>query len=157
MASNEFQREIGSLLSKTFPISERLDDSFNNRYGGFQVSKKPYDFYGCDKNGTLWVLEAKRVKSVRFPLNNLKPHQKTALKSVHANKGNSFVAINWRCGNKGGVSILTTISNYLTVERRVKKEGRKSIKASDFSSFWFLNKIKGGWEIPQKHRIRRLL
>lgn len=156
MSTNIFQREISSLLRQTFPVAYRLDDAFTNREGGFQVSKKPYDFYGCTSMGIYYGAEVKKVQEVRFPIRNLEEHQRTALAKLEDNTALAFIFINWR-SNRAGEAIWIPFGKYCEVEYEVLSTGTKSLKPDDFDEDWFLTRITGGWSIPKTHKLYYLI
>lgn len=133
-----------------------MDDAAGNRYGGYQVSKKPYDFLGATKTGKYWSAEAKKVKEMRFPIRNLEEHQRKALSTVEDNNGLSFIFINWRY-NRAGEAIFITFSEYCEIEYKILSSGRKSLTPNDFDECWFLKRITGGWEVPQEHELYKLI
>ncbi len=157
MASNIFQKEIGKLLDKSFPLSERISDAANNRYGTFQVSRKPYDFYGATKKGILWGTEVKMVKSPRFPIHNIPMHQRDALSKLTDLGCLAFLAINWRCGRTDNNAIFANFSDYADLEYLIISDKRKSTKPLDFPQNWFLHRVTEGWEIPSTHYLYNLL
>lgn len=157
MTSNIFQKEMGKLLEHAFPISERISDAANNRYGSFQVSKKPYDFYGATKEGVLWGTEVKMIKSPRFPVHNIPMHQRDALSKLADLGCMPLLAINWRCGRASNDAILANFSDYADIEYLIISDKRKSLKPQDFPQNWFLHRIVGGWEIPDTHYLYHLL
>ena len=156
MSTNIFQQEVGAFLKANFIIAERLDDAYKNKFGGFQVSKKPYDFFGATKNGIFFGAEAKKIQTVRFPFINLYSHQRDALDLLGKNKCHGFLFINWRY-KQAGEAIWIEYKNYKRIENKVKKLGRKSIKPTDFNKHWFLERISGGWVVPKGHRLKNIL
>lgn len=157
MPTNVFQREVGSLLGSVFVISERVDDAATNRYGTFQVSKKPYDFYGATKHGQLWGAEAKMVKEIRFPIRYLTQEQRESLRKLEDNNCLAFLAINWRY-KQAGETILIPFGEYCNIEYcNVVSNGRKSIKPDDFDEDWFLVRETGGWSIPRNHKLYKII
>jgi penicillin-binding protein-related factor A (putative recombinase) len=156
MSSNIFQQEVGRLLKDSFIVSYRLDDAFKNKFGGFQVTKKPYDFYGATKSGTYFGAEAKKVKSVRFPMSNLYEHQRNALQLLTDNNCYGFLFINWRV-KLSGTAIWITYNEYIKVEEEVRQRGIKSLKPTDFNGHWFLERVSRGWSVPKEHKLRELL
>lgn len=156
MATNVFQKEVGSLLASSFIISERVDDAATNRYGTFQVSKKPYDFYGATKTGKLWGAEAKMVKEPRFPVRYLTQEQRLSLSKLEDNNCLAFVIINWRYP-RTGEAILIPFGEYCLVEYNNISNARKSVKPVDFDEDWFLVRQVGGWIIPKNHKLHHLL
>ncbi|OGC94053.1 MAG: hypothetical protein A2W25_11770 [candidate division Zixibacteria bacterium RBG_16_53_22] len=147
MARNEFEREVGELLRAIYPIAERLDDAAFNRAGQRQVRQKPWDYYGATIDGKFWAAEVKRVKSPRFPLENLKPHQRAGL-IVAASVGLALVFINWRTDRKAGIAIMVPFDTYYQVEQAAMANNRKSLKPKDFDSSWQLERVTGGWKVP---------
>ena len=157
MATNIFQREVGQLLRQSFPIANRLDDAFTNREGGFQVSRKPYDFYGCTSMGTYFGAEAKKVQEIRFPIRNLEEHQRAALSKLEDNTAHAFLFINWRYTHKAGEAIWIPFHQYCAVEYLVLSTGTKSLKPDNFDEDWFLKRVTGGWSIPETHNLYYLI
>lgn len=155
MATNIFQKEMGVFLKDNFIIAERLDDAFKNKFGGFKVSKKPYDFFGATKRGKFWGAEVKKVKTTRFPFRNIPQHQRDALFELETNNCYGFIFINWRLP-RAGKAVWIRYLDYLELENKAKQNNRKSIKAKDFPKHWFLERVTGGWNIPKSHRLRRL-
>lgn len=151
--SNEFQREVSKLLKSTFSIAYRLDDTSGNRGGTFQVSRKPFDFFGATNKGIFWGAESKRVKSERFPIINISPHQRTALIDLHNNNCFAWLFINWRFNHKAGTAIWIPFDEYCEIEYVAIAEDRKSLKASDFKEKWFLSRVTGGWRVPKEHPL----
>ena len=156
MSTNIFQNETGKFLKTHFPIAIRFDDSFKNKYGGFQVTRKPYDFFGATKKGVYFGAEAKKVISVRFPIVNLYEHQRQALAQLEDNKCFAFLFINWRV-QRSGATIWITYKEYKIIENAKLLEGRKSLKPDDFDSKWFLERNSGEWTVPKEHHLRKLL
>ena len=156
MSSNIFQNEVDKFLKNNFPVAIRFDDSGKNKFGGFQVTKKPYDFFGATKKGIYFGAEAKKVQSDRFPLNNLYQHQREALQHLESNKCKSFLLINWR-RQRAGSAIWITYKDYIAIENRILESGRKSVKPTDFEEFWFLERVSGGWIVPETHKLRGIL
>jgi len=152
MARNEFESEIGKFLSDLFPIAERVDDVAFNRYGGHQVKQKPYDYYGCTDLGAIWVAEIKRVKSSRFPIDNLKEHQIAGLSGVAGVRGNAWLFINWRTGGSRGTgqAAWLTYDYYMGIVGKLGE--RKSIKPNDIEAGWMLDRIPGGWSCAPAHK-----
>lgn len=153
--SNEFQREVSRLLKATFSLAYRLDDTSGNRGGTFQVSRKPFDFFGATNKGIFWGAESKRVKSERFPIINISPHQRTALIDLHNNNCIAWLFINWRINKTTGKAIWIPFEDYCEVEYLAISEGRKSIKSLEFDSKWFLDRVSGGWKVPEGHPLRK--
>lgn len=156
MSTNVFQQEVGKLLKLYFPVAERLDDALTNRYGTYQVSKKPYDFFGCTKNGVYWCAEAKMIKVERFPIRNLDTHQRDDLAKVSDNNGLSFVFINWRY-KRAGEAIWITFNEYSEIEYEILSKNIKSLKPNDFDENWFLTRKNNSWEIPPTHNLYNLI
>ena len=153
MARNEFEGEVGKFLKAKFPIAERLDDVAFNRESGRQVSKKPWDFYGASWRGKFWAAEAKRVKSPRFPVDSFRPHQHESLARLEGLGVYAWVFINWRIGESRdtGIAIWVPYSLYMETEKEVTDDGRRSIKATDFTEYWRLSRVTGGWDVPKEH------
>ena len=156
MSTNIFQTETGQLLNRTFPICERFDDAFKNRFGDFRVSKKPYDFFGATKTGKYWGAEAKKVIVGRFPIRNLEEHQRKALSKLEDNNALAFLFINWRV-KRAGETIWIPFEAYCEVEYRVLSKGRKSVTPNDFDEDWFLVRGTGLWTIPPNHNLYHLI
>lgn len=151
--SNEFQQEISKLLKSTFILAYRLDDTSGNRGGTFQVSKKPFDFFGATQKGIFWGAESKRVKSERFPISNISPHQRQALIDLYNNNCLAWLFINWRTNNRTGKAIWIPFEDYCEIEYLAISDNRKSLKIYDFPEKWFLERISGGWKVPKEHPL----
>lgn len=154
--ANDFQIEIGKFLSNRFPVNHRIADSNTNRYGSFQVSQKPFDFFGIYKSGKLFAAEVKRIKAQAFPIRNLKEHQRKALIDVSDNGGLAWVFINWR-ERKDNRAIWIPFDEYCEIEYLIMGEqGRKSLRSEFFDDKWFLKRITGGWEVTNEHPLYRI-
>jgi hypothetical protein len=156
MSTNVFQVEVGNLLRDIFPVSERMDDAAGNRFGGFQVSKKPYDYFGSTTTGRFWCAEAKKVQEIRFPFRNLESHQRIALAKAEDNNALAFVFINWRY-KRAGEAIWITFEDYCNIEYRVLSSNRKSLLPNHFDENWFLTRKTGGWSVPENHNLYKLI
>lgn len=152
MSTNIFQKEVGSFLKENFTIAARLDDSFKNKTGGFQVTKKPYDFYGATFDGKHWGAEAKMVKKTRFPIRNLELHQRDALSSLEDNNCLAFLFINWRY-KLSGKTIWITFSEYSEIEYMALCNNIKSLTPDNFDTDWFLKRQSGKWIVPENHKL----
>lgn len=152
MPSNKFQQEVGQFLTKKFKVSYRLADAAYNRYGQRSVSSKPYDFFGSTETGIIWASEAKKVKSIRFPFTNIYPHQHSSLELIESVGGFAWLFINWRL-TKGGRAIWIPHFEFVQLKIDSEKEGRKSIRCDSVPEQWFLNRIRGGWEVPTTHPL----
>ncbi len=145
--TNEFQKEVGDFLRRYMGVVVRIDDSAGNRYGGWQVTKRPYDYCGIlGRGGIYFAAEAKRVKVPRFAFCLLTEDQRNALLQVTAWLGYAWVFINWRTGRRGGAAIWINYVDYLYIEEQCLNQGRKSIRAEDFPETYHLKRVRGGWE-----------
>lgn len=156
MSTNIFQQETGKFLKTYFPVAERLDDALLNKFGTYQVSKKPYDFFGCTKNGIYWCAEAKKVILERFPIRNIETHQRESLAKVSDNNGLSFLFINWRY-KLSGEAIWITFNEYCEIEYELLSKNRKSLTPNDFDENWFLVRKNPTWIVPPNHYLYNLI
>ena len=153
MARNEFEKEVSDLLKSLFPIAERVDDVAFNRAGGRQVSKKPWDYYGVTQQMHLfWVAEVKRVKATSIPFANFKEHQLQALSNVNKLGLFAWVFINWRIKRLGRAGIAVWLP-YVIFETAIDevKPTRSSLRHDHFHPAWRLERITGGWCVPEEH------
>lgn len=158
--ANIFQQEIGSFLKERYLIAERLDDANRNRNNTFQVSKKPYDYFGALSNGKFWGAEVKKVATTRFPLSNLSQDQRKSLMVLEDNNCLAWIFLNWRFRDKlhrVGYAIWIPFSDYCDVEYLAVSDGRKSLKPSDFDKQWFIGREAARWIVPYYHPLYKLL
>lgn len=150
MSSNNFQNEVGDLLKSRYKIAHRIHDS-PNRYGGYEVSQKPYDFFGATKLGLLWGAEAKRVKSTNFPFRNISEHQAESLLELG---DYGWLFINWRTKKFGGrTGCAIWIPYYEFFHMYQEQIDKQSVGPADFPDIWFLHRMAGGWVVPEKHPL----
>lgn len=127
-----------------------------NKFGTYQVSQKPYDFFGCTKNGLYWCAEAKKVILERFPIRNIADHQRVSLSKVSDNNGLAFLFINWRY-KRSGETIWITFNEYCDIEYDIISKDRKSITPNDFDENWFLTRQPSNWIVPTNHYLYNLI
>ena len=152
MARNEFETEVGHLLTKYFPVVHRIPDAAFNREMGRQVSKKPFDYFGSTWFGTLVAAEVKRVKVNRFSFSDLKDHQRDALKDVRDAIGQAILFVNFRVKSPGfrcGRAFWIPFQVFMEIEALCFDLGRKSMTPDHIPDFCELDRVKGGWVIRE--------
>lgn len=145
MARNEFETEVGKLLSVKFPFCKKIDDSAFNREGQRQVSRKPFDFFCYTPMGYFVCAEAKRTISNRLPLVNIADHQREALEFATQNNCIALLFINWRKapGSRCGVAVCIPYLAFKSIEDALDK---KSISWVDIPQKFHMQRISGGWD-----------
>ncbi len=156
MARNEFEREVGQMLATIFPFRRRLDDVAFNRDGNRQVSLKAFDYFGCTHSGQFWAAEVKRTVQRRFPMENIREHQRAGLGQLAGYGAHAWLFINWRWSTpRAGLAIWIPYLDYIECEKEWKLF-HKSVVPADLNSQWFLRRVAGGWRVPDNHPLRIL-
>lgn len=149
MARNEFEDEVKKLLRDRYPFIEKISDAAFNREMERQTSKKPFDFFGADRNGLLIAVEAKRVRVNRFAFAALADHQRQALQAVWDASGLSYLALNFRVkapGKRCGRAFCIPYGSFIAIERSCLGIGRKSMTPEHIPEIFELDRISGGWK-----------
>ena len=144
MSKLPFEREIGDMLEKMYPLVGRCPDVRGRRF----TSPKKMDYWSCNSEGKFIADECKATQSNVFPFSKIPGHQRKALTTVMLAGGESYLDLNFRGKQDPGKAWRIPWECWLKMEEGWPK---KSIRMEETEQqFWRyeLRRISGGWEIP---------